>query len=94
MTRLRYRIYYDFETMYRGDFLHEKLSDDDVVENIQNRLPFEFSVMLNDEDAKISVSPNDNGDYILSIETDIEEVEVLRHLKRAVSGLSLFGERL
>lgn len=92
MVQARYEIYYDFYGMIQGDHLHSKLSGEEALENI-NRLPDEFELMLDDENAKASISTSVGGKKILSICTVDDQSVINERLANALKGLSLFAKK-
>ncbi len=93
MSRHRYRVYYEFNGRTKGDpFRTEKTKEQ--IDDALGRVEFELSVILDDDAARISTSPESAKSIILMVETTKPDETVLLSMKSCLNGLDLFSTRL
>lgn len=93
MDKYRYKVYYQFDGRTKADpFRVEK--DSDQIADALSRVELELDVMLDDDDAKLSVAPIGPNEVALTVETTATEETFHRVFKKCLNGLDLYATRL
>jgi len=93
MKKVGYKIFYDYEAMIQKPNLHNKLSNQEVEENI-NSLPTELETMFDDEKTTVSIGKSVKDENILFVDSELDEDAIDERVINALKGLSLFGKKL
>ena len=89
----RYRVYYEFNGPTKSDPF-QTLKDEEQIADALDRVSSELSVYLDDDDAKITTSPEGRNAIVLTVETTRTDDLFLRSLTKCLRGLDLFASKL
>ena len=93
MQEISYRIFYDYEAMQKDNHLHNKLTEQNIKNNISS-LPSELETMLSDKEATVSLGKSTKDEDVIFVKSNHNENVIDEIVIKALQGLSLFGSKL
>lgn len=88
-----YRVYYEFNGPTKSDPMRT-LKTEEQVSDALDRVAFELSVRLDDDNARITASPVENGAITLTAETAKTDESFSQALKKCLNDLDLFASKI
>lgn len=89
----RYRVYYEFNGPTKADPFRTQKNEEQIADAL-DRVSFELSVYLDDDDAKITTSPEAKNAIVLTVETTRSDDSFSQALTKCLRGLDLFASKL
>lgn len=93
MTTFKYKVYYEYDGPSKAAPLRQKKNQDEIDEALE-RVEFELSIFLDDDNSSISVTPESPTSLILEVATSKREEIFNMALTKCLGGLDLCGEKL
>lgn len=88
-----YRVYYLFNGPTKSDPMRARKTEEQVSDAL-DRVAFELSVHLGDDNAKITTSSVEKGAIALTVDTAKSDESFSQALKKCLNGLDLFASKI